>query len=451
MSQPRFPSAYLDALDRRVLIYDGAMGTNIQRADLTAAGLRRASRSKGATTTSCSRARTSSRRSTSRSSRSAATSSRRAPSSRTPRRLTEWGLGDKVDAINVGAARLARAACDKYATPDHPRFVAGSMGPTGMLPSSADPTLSDDHLRRARGELLRAGQGARRRRRRCAAHRDLAGHSRSEGRGRGHRAAVRRDRPPRRAPGAGHARHERTHAARHRHRERDDDARVARRRRDRAQLLHRSGAHARADPLPRRARDDSRSRASRTPGSRSTPASARRSIRSSPRRWRTRSRSSCATSACAWSAAAAARRPSISRPSSARVRASARRDANRPIARSTHVPRVSSAMRAITLHQDPPPLLIGERVNAQGSRKVKRLLLAEDYEGIVRGRARAGRSRARTCSTSASPSPSARTKPSRWSKVVKLLSMSVESPLMIDSTEPTSSRQRSSTFPGARS
>ena len=40
-------------------------------------------------------------------------------------------------------------------------------------------------------------------------------------------------------------------------------------------------------------------------------------------------------------------------------------------------------MRAITLHQDPPPLLIGERVNAQGSRKVKRLLLAEDYEGIV--------------------------------------------------------------------
>ena len=40
-------------------------------------------------------------------------------------------------------------------------------------------------------------------------------------------------------------------------------------------------------------------------------------------------------------------------------------------------------MRAITLHQAPPPLLIGERVNAQGSRKVKRLLLAEDYEGIV--------------------------------------------------------------------
>jgi len=35
MPQPRFPSAYLDALDRRVLIYDGAMGTNIQRAGLS--------------------------------------------------------------------------------------------------------------------------------------------------------------------------------------------------------------------------------------------------------------------------------------------------------------------------------------------------------------------------------------------------------------------------------
>src|SRR5437763_1384753 len=52
-------------------------------------------------------------------------------------------------------------------------------------------------------------------------------------------------------------------------------------------------------------------------------------------------------------------------------------------AHTSHVPRVSSAMRAITLHQDPPPLLVGERVNSQGSRKVKRLLLADDYEGIL--------------------------------------------------------------------
>ena len=40
-------------------------------------------------------------------------------------------------------AGLARAACDKFATPERPRFVAGSIGPTGMLPSSSDPVLSN--------------------------------------------------------------------------------------------------------------------------------------------------------------------------------------------------------------------------------------------------------------------------------------------------------------------
>jgi hypothetical protein len=32
--------------------------------------------------------------------------------------------------MNVDAARLARAACDKFSTPDKPRFVAGALGPT---------------------------------------------------------------------------------------------------------------------------------------------------------------------------------------------------------------------------------------------------------------------------------------------------------------------------------
>src|SRR6185436_5098228 len=61
----------------------------------------------------------------------------------TPRRLHEWGLGDKVREINVAAARIARAAADRFATTDRPKFVAASMGPTGMLPSSSDPALGD--------------------------------------------------------------------------------------------------------------------------------------------------------------------------------------------------------------------------------------------------------------------------------------------------------------------
>ncbi len=56
--------------------------------------------------------------------------------------LEEYGLGDKTIEINKTAAALARKLADEYSTPERPRFVAGSMGPSGMLPSADDPTLS---------------------------------------------------------------------------------------------------------------------------------------------------------------------------------------------------------------------------------------------------------------------------------------------------------------------
>ncbi len=59
-------------------------------------------------------------------------------------RLEEWGLAERTHELNVHAARLAREVADEYAARDgRPRFVAGSMGPTGKLPSSDDPMLSD--------------------------------------------------------------------------------------------------------------------------------------------------------------------------------------------------------------------------------------------------------------------------------------------------------------------
>ncbi len=91
-------------------------------------------------------------------------------------------------------------------------------------------------------------------------------------------------------------------------------------------------------------------------------------------------------------------------------------------------------MRAITLHQDPPPLLVGERVNSQGSRKVKRLLLADDYESIVdvaRDQVDSGAHVLDVCVALTERADEAE----QMSKVVKLLSMTVETPLMIDSTE----------------
>src|SRR3954471_19976056 len=50
-------------------------------------------------------------------------------------KLDEWGLGDQTLEINRRAAEIARDAVGDN------RFVAGSIGPTGHLPASDDPTL----------------------------------------------------------------------------------------------------------------------------------------------------------------------------------------------------------------------------------------------------------------------------------------------------------------------
>ena len=52
-------------------------------------------------------------------------------------KLAEWGLDEHTVEINRRAAEIAR----KAAGPE--RFVAGSIGPTGFLPASDDPTLGD--------------------------------------------------------------------------------------------------------------------------------------------------------------------------------------------------------------------------------------------------------------------------------------------------------------------
>jgi len=49
--------------------------------------------------------------------------------------LGEFGLQDRTAEINIQAARLASEVAQQFSTPDHPRFVAGSLGPTTKLPS----------------------------------------------------------------------------------------------------------------------------------------------------------------------------------------------------------------------------------------------------------------------------------------------------------------------------
>src|SRR5688572_7935042 len=134
-------STYLSAISSRVLIYDGAMGTNIQRYKLTADDFG------GKALEGCNDYLVLTRPDIIREIHESflfvgCDVVETCTFQSTPRRLHEWGLGDKVRELNVKAAQLARAAADKYATPEQPRFVAGSIGPTGMLPSSDDPTLS---------------------------------------------------------------------------------------------------------------------------------------------------------------------------------------------------------------------------------------------------------------------------------------------------------------------
>jgi len=49
--------------------------------------------------------------------------------------LAEYGLADRSHELNLAAARIARRMADDYATPDRPRFVAGSMGPGTKFPT----------------------------------------------------------------------------------------------------------------------------------------------------------------------------------------------------------------------------------------------------------------------------------------------------------------------------
>jgi 5-methyltetrahydrofolate--homocysteine methyltransferase len=57
--------------------------------------------------------------------------------------LTEFGIADKTYDVNRKAAELAKRVADGYTTKDHPRFVAGSIGPGTKLPTLGHITYRD--------------------------------------------------------------------------------------------------------------------------------------------------------------------------------------------------------------------------------------------------------------------------------------------------------------------
>ncbi len=151
-------SEYLRLLEERVLVFDGAMGTQLMALELSADDFG------GAVYRGCNEALVLTRPDVVgaiHASYLAAGADVVETDTFTASRLKldEYSLGERTREINIRAAQIAREACDAASTPDRPRFVAGSMGPTGMLVSSSDPALSNityERLRDTYAEQARA-------------------------------------------------------------------------------------------------------------------------------------------------------------------------------------------------------------------------------------------------------------------------------------------------------
>jgi 5-methyltetrahydrofolate--homocysteine methyltransferase len=67
----------------------------------------------------------------------------------------DYDMQDLAKEMNLQSAKLARAACDKFSSPDKPRFVAGALGPTPKT-ASISPDVNDPGARNVSFEELRS-------------------------------------------------------------------------------------------------------------------------------------------------------------------------------------------------------------------------------------------------------------------------------------------------------
>jgi 5-methyltetrahydrofolate--homocysteine methyltransferase len=102
---------------------------------------------------------------------------------------------------------------------------------------------------------------------------------------------------------------------------------------------------------------------------------------------------------------------------------------------SARPPLLSSMMTATPLVQEPRPTMVGERVNSQGSRKAKELLLADDYDGlaqIAEDQVSGGAHVLDVCVALTERAD----EDEQMRQVVKRISLTQPAPIQIDSTEP---------------
>ncbi len=360
-------------------------------------------------------------------------------------KLDEFGIGEHTYAVNYDAARLARAAAAAYSTPTRPRFVAGSMGPTGMLVSSSDPSLSRitfAELAALYGEQARALVDGGVDLLLLETMQDLLELKAAiVGIGRAFHDGLRRV-PIQAQP---------TLITEGRMLLGTDIAAVC------AVLdalpvdvlgLNCSTGPAQMRDSVRYLGETSRCYVSVIPNAGlplmgpkgetiypETPNELTNELMEFVRSFGVRAIGGCCGTTPEHIAS---------------LRAAL--DAS-PESRAPHRPSpprpefVASAMTAVSLEQEPRPLIVGERINSQGSRRVKRLLLEDDYEAIgqlARDQIDGGAHVLDVCTALTERTD----EPEQMRAVVRRLAQSVEAPLMIDSTEVAVLRSALENYPG---
>ncbi|OJX47318.1 MAG: methionine synthase [Chloroflexi bacterium 44-23] len=108
---------------------------------------------------------------------------------------------------------------------------------------------------------------------------------------------------------------------------------------------------------------------------------------------------------------------------------------HQPLLRPLNEPAVlASATQVMNMHQEPAPLIIGERLNTQGSRKFKKIILDGDYESVLQIAQQQVDSGAHALDVCVALTERADEAES-MRKVIKILAPAIRVPLVIDSTE----------------
>ncbi|MBV8151529.1 MAG: homocysteine S-methyltransferase family protein, partial [Candidatus Eremiobacteraeota bacterium] len=420
-------SPYLAELARHVLVYDGAMGTQLMALELDDEAYG------GASLHGCHEALVLSRPDVIEAIHVAyleAGADVLETNSFTASRLKldEYGLGARTVEINRRAGEIARASADRFSTAERPRFVAGSLGPTGMLISSSDPALSKitfDELADVYGEQARALVEGGVDLLLIETSQDLLEMKAAI-------AGIGRefDRGLRRVPIQAQATLDVTGRMLL-----GTDIRAVRATLEALPIdvigLNCSTGPTHMRDAVRYLGENSRCYLSVIPnaglpvmGSKGetiypeAPQEMARELGAFVREFGVNAIGGCCGTTPAHIAAFVAEVGGLV--------------GRQPQPQPTQW--VASAMTAVALEQEPRPLLVGERINAQGSRKIKRLLLADDYDAVMlvgREQVEGGAHVLDVCMALTERAD----EDVQMEIVVKRLAQSLESPLMIDSTE----------------